>query len=181
MELSVDYTDVYEKIKPYAEWFGNFYAQKINQPDLAANFTQEYFAAYYNPDIISNAIRQDGTIVLRFASFIAKRRLIDYIRSKCISTRYNLEPALVYTSEVEFFNDLQQPSHILGNLILDEDIDYMQSLISKLKGKQQRAIQLVYIKGITQRQASIEMGVTESRISQLLKVARVQLKRMITI
>lgn len=181
LRLAVNYEGEYEKVKPYAEKIGRKYANKINQPNLDKDFSQEYLAAYFNPTIIKNAIRDDGSIIRNFAGFIAQRRLIEYIRKHYIVSRFNLEPTLVFTSKVGFFDDLQQPSYILDNLIFDEDIDYINYLITRLNNNWQRAIQLVYIDGIEQKQASIEMGITQGRISQILKAALVRMNAMCTI
>ena len=180
--MDVNYEGEYEKIKSYGKYIGDYYASRINRPHLSKDFTQEFFACYYDPDIIKNAINSDGTIEMWLARFIAKRRLIDYIRSQYIDSPFNKNAKTRYVNDNEVNNIgmLGQPNNILETIITNEVCSDVEYLISKLSTKPRSAVRLVYLRGLTQEEASLEMGITESRVSQMLKAARIKLKRLAT-
>ena len=183
-----DYTGEYEEAKRYADIIGHKYANKIYQPSLWEDFSQEYLAAYFNPDIIKNAIRDDGSIISNFAGFIATRKLVTHIRKYYLNSKYNTGVRLLYIGDElvnrrlyigdELVNRRLYPSLIIDDIIVNEAIDHITYLISALKGKRKLVMQLLYIRGLTQKEASIELGVTESAISLTKKSALKRIKRM---
>jgi len=182
MELtaSPNYEGEYKEAKKYADNIGRKYASMIHRPALWEDFSQEYLAIYFNPAIIKNAIRDDGSIISNLAGFIATRKLISYIRKHYLDSPYNAEARLVYVGDPSYL-DKPTPSTTIDDIITGESIDYATYLLSTLRGKLKPAMQLIYIQGMSQKEASARLGVTESAISLRRARALKILKRMATI
>jgi RNA polymerase sigma factor (sigma-70 family) len=168
MELNeVNYEGEYEKIKPYAEMIGRIYAMKTGNFNSWHDLTQQYYTFYFDPKIISPAIKENK-INRKYAHFIVKQRLKDYIFSR--KWTYSTKDVIEHIN-LKDLSDLDLESALTDS---DFDSDFvitnatLDALLSHLNDRQKQVLFLTKICGFNQCQVGEQMNLERSTVSRLV-------------
>lgn len=125
---------------------------------LSQDLLQETFITIWNKSDQYNA--EKGKFYT-WSYRIAKNKVLNYLRKKDL---------LIQTDDLSVYKNKEEPKTI------DRDFLELKGAITKLESHHKRAIDLVYFKGFTHREAHVEMDVPLGTFKSYVRQALKQLK-----
>ena len=166
--MDVNYEGEYEEISGYAEAFCYNLARKHHYAYDKEDILQQFYSLYFDPDVIEKAI-EGNSINTKLAFYIAKKRVLDYLRSKQVNYSYGNRVEHLSIDAMDD-DDLNSCGVDLVEIEQEANEDCeIERLLKRLSSQQRYSIEGSTLAGYTHKELGKVVELSRSSVSKIVK------------